>query len=83
MNTNLKVIKISKALEKSIAMANVRSGAWDGENPGLYYVREGGGRKRWSGWDGSHVGWVKMEGSSVLDTEGVPVFEQHAGRGRK
>ena len=37
----------------------------------LFYVQEVGGRIRWSGWDGSHVGWVKEEVSSVLVAEGV------------
>ena len=39
----------------------VRSGGQGWLQPWLYYVQGGGGRKRWSGWDGSHVGWVKEE----------------------
>ena len=32
-----------------------------GWNRRLYYVQEEGGWIRWSGCDGSHVGWVKEE----------------------
>ena len=38
---------------------------------GLYYVREGGGQKQWSGQNRSHVGWGKEDVNLVLDAEGV------------
>ena len=56
---SLVLLTMSKALWKSIAMVNERCWARSGWNPWLFYVRDRGGRKRWSGWDGSHVEWVK------------------------
>ena len=34
-------------------------------------VRGGGGWKRRSGWDGSHVGWMRKAVKLVLDGEGI------------
>ena len=57
----------------SIAMIDPWSGELGRLNPVLYYVKEVGGRIRWSSWDGSHVGWLKKEASKF--------WLQKAGRG--
>ena len=40
------------------------------------------GQLGWSGWDGSHVDWVREEVSKVSVAEEVPRYEQQDKGGR-
>ena len=45
-------------------------------------MKEAGGQLKWSGWEGSHIGWVRKEVSSVSVAEGVLRPKQQGKGGR-